>query len=181
MKDVGSLIDAFHRLHQHDSRSALDLAVVGDGELRGELETRAARGPASGRIRFLGATDRDAALGLIHRAAALVLPSLTSEGCPNVILEAFAVGTPVLTSDLPAAAHMIDQGAAGGLFPRRDPSRLATLLGDLGAGRLPVDRWREAGHRLLTERHDPERIFERYESLYARLRASPGRGNDLPT
>jgi glycosyltransferase involved in cell wall biosynthesis len=174
MKDVGTLIDAIHRSHADEPDHALDLVIVGDGELRRPLERQARGGPAALRIHFLGATDRTLALGLMRRARGLVLPSVSSEGCPNVVMEALALGTPVLTSDLPAASHMIDAGAAGAVFPRRDPARLAALLRELHAGRLPVDQWREAGRRLLAERHDPNRIFGSYESLYSRMMAGQG-------
>ncbi len=169
MKGIETLISALHRVHTDEPDRALDLVLVGDGELRVPLERQARDGPASARIHFLGEMDRRRTLGLVRRAQGLVLPSISSEGCPNVVMEALSLGTPVLTSDLPAAAHMIDAGAAGAVFPRRDVARLAALLQALGAERLPVDRWREAGLRLLAERHDPERIFARYESLYGRL------------
>lgn len=85
----------------------LRLTLVGDGPLRTDLERLAAELNIEGRVQFAGRVDdRDVLLGLVAAADVFVLPS-TAEGMPNAVLEALAVGTPVLaTTDLTVLADL---------------------------------------------------------------------------
>jgi glycosyltransferase involved in cell wall biosynthesis len=99
-KDVLSLLDAF------DATAAalgaeLGLTIVGDGPepYAAEVRARIAESRYGKRIRFLSGADRETTLRLVSRAGALVFPTL-AEGFGLPILEALALGTPVVASDL---------------------------------------------------------------------------------
>jgi glycosyltransferase involved in cell wall biosynthesis len=77
------------------ARRNVDLTVVGDGPMRGELEILAAS--VHPRARFVGHLPREEALALIARAHKLVHLS-DAEGAPTVIREARALGVPVLAT-----------------------------------------------------------------------------------
>ena len=81
MKDVGTLIEAFHRAAASEPSFRLDLRLVGSGSLLDTLRKMASSGPAPDRIHFLGTRPHGDCLGLIRDAEALVLPSRASEGC----------------------------------------------------------------------------------------------------
>lgn len=85
-KNVGRLMEAFAELGEGT------LTIVGDGPLRAELERSAPPG-----VRFTGRLDRDGVLAELHRADALVLPSLI-EPQGQVVLEALACGLPVVAT-----------------------------------------------------------------------------------
>jgi glycosyltransferase involved in cell wall biosynthesis len=78
------------------------LRIVGSGNLSytQELKTLAAHLGVGSQVRFMGAMNRDDALDLMKHAGAIAFPS-TAEGFGLPILEALALGTPVITSDLP--------------------------------------------------------------------------------
>lgn len=103
--------------------SAPELRIVGDGELRGELE-RLANGYPQIPIRFLGQLSGDAAQSEIARARLLVLPSEWFEGFPMVIREAFAFGTPVAASEIGPLPSIVESGISGVLFKSADPGAL---------------------------------------------------------
>lgn len=103
--------------------SAPELRIVGDGELRGDLERLAARHPEIP-IRFLGQLPGDAAQSEIARARLLVLPSEWFEGFPMVIREAFAFGTPVAASEIGPLPSIVESGVSGILFKSADPCAL---------------------------------------------------------
>lgn len=168
MKDVATLIDAVRVTTRRDPERSLNLVLCGDGSLRADLEARAA--DAAPRIRFTGNASYDAALALIRGARVLVLPSVSSEGCPNVVLEAMALGTPVLASDLPVLRDLLDDGAAGGLFRRGDADALASLLLDVAHGEAPVQQWTAHALDRLATHHDPDRVFAACEDVYRSLR-----------
>jgi len=105
--------------------SAPELHIVGDGDLRGELEQLAATAPEVP-IRFLGQLGGVAAQAEIARARLLVLPSACFETFGMVILEAFALGTPAAVSKIGPLPSIVRQGENGVVFA---PGDAQSLLG----------------------------------------------------
>jgi glycosyltransferase involved in cell wall biosynthesis len=97
------------------------LVLVGDGPLRGELETQVRSLGLIDAVRFAGPTAHSS-LPTWYRAADLtVLPSL-SEGIPNVLLESLACGTGFVASDVGSVREVSD-----------DPNRDLVPAGDADA------------------------------------------------
>ncbi len=84
--------------------SPIRLKIVGDGPLT-ELVRQAAAESSS--IEYLGRRNSAEVFDLLRSAEFLVFPSEWYEGMPRTVIEAFAVGTPVLASNLGATASMI--------------------------------------------------------------------------
>ena len=89
------LIEAITELESRDDLPALEVWLVGNGVLRAELEALARKKVSRHQIQFVG--HQDNAPAWITKADALVLPSLF-EGMPNVVLEAMAIGVPVIAT-----------------------------------------------------------------------------------
>jgi glycosyltransferase involved in cell wall biosynthesis len=83
----------------------------------------------SDRVVFLGAVDGDDKAALLHRAAALVLPSY-SENFGNAVLEAMAAGRPVVVTPEVGLAPVVREAGAG-IVVEGDPDRLGPALRDL--------------------------------------------------
>ena len=109
--------------------SAPELRIVGDGDLRGELERLAATVPEVP-IRFLGQVSGAVAQAEIARARMLMLPSECFETFGLVILEAFAFGTPAAVSNIGPLPSIVRQGKNGVVFAPGDP---LSLLGAVRA------------------------------------------------
>ena len=101
--------------------NALPLKIVGDGPLSGFVEDAARQNPA---IEYLGRLSPDEVPQLMGRAEFLVFPTECYEGMPRTVIESFAVGTPVLGSNLGATATMIVPGETGFHFT---PGNIADL------------------------------------------------------
>ncbi len=109
------------------------LAIAGDGEHRGALETHAARLGLADRVRFLGRV-RDARLGDLYRAAEVfVLPTRSLEGFGMVTAEALAAGLAVVATDAGATGEVLADVAGARLVPASAPERLADALRGLVA------------------------------------------------
>ncbi len=160
-KDHTTLIRAFaaHR-RQHSSR----LMILGEGPLRDTLEKLAADLDVSAHVRFLG--FRRNPLPYMRRACAVVLSSVY-EGLGNVLIEAMACGTPVVSTDCPyGPAEIVENGRFGRLVPTRDHIALACALDPFlreqfpsgmlraRAGEFTVER---AAERYLALARDPQR------------------------
>lgn len=95
-KNVGTLIEALDGVLRSRPRAAA--IIFGDGPLREELELRVHRCDARDRIRIFSHTNELEAW--MNRADVLVSLSLF-EGSPNTVLEAMAIGCPLVVSDIP--------------------------------------------------------------------------------
>jgi len=89
------------------------MKVLGDGPLADRVRQVAARAPE---IEWLGHRSLDETYQLMQNAAFLVLPSVSYEGFPRVLVEGFACGTPVIASRISPMTELIDDGVTGLLF-----------------------------------------------------------------
>jgi len=85
------------------------LRVAGDGPER-DLVVDAAR---RGHLEYLGPLPSDAVSRAMRTAVAVVVPSTCFEGFPMVVLEAYALGTPVIASRIGSLAEVVEDGATG--------------------------------------------------------------------
>ena len=87
--------------------SAPSLTLLGDGPLRGALQEQAGDASTAGRVHLAGRVDDATTLAATVAAADLLVHPATFDGMPNAVLEALAVGTPVLaTTDLKVLADL---------------------------------------------------------------------------
>jgi glycosyltransferase involved in cell wall biosynthesis len=105
------------------------------------------------------------------RMNGVLLPS-QFEGSPNVVLEAMALGVPVLASPVGDVPNMIDDGRTGLLLPRLDASTLAEGLLRLRAlGGEERDTLGRRAREHVAARFAMDRVAERYLQLYRSLLA----------
>jgi glycosyltransferase involved in cell wall biosynthesis len=105
----------------------VELLVLGDGPERGRLEREAESLGVSDRVRFLGAGTRDDALALF-RAADAVLVTSAWENLPHAVLEALAVGTPVIATTVGGIPEVVVDGENGLLVPPHDVDAVARAV-----------------------------------------------------
>ena len=97
-----------------------------------------------------------------------VLPSYR-EGTPVTVLEAMAMGLPVVATDVPGCREAVIQGETGFLVPPRDVERLTQAIRQLIEDPDLRRRMGGAGRTRAVERFAVERIVEQYLDLYAEL------------
>lgn len=148
------LVEVLSLLRGEDVR----LLVIGDGPLEAEMRARAEALGVLGRIEFRGALPHEAALEAIARGAVLLLPSLW-EGLPIVLLEAMAIGVPVVASAVGGIPEVVEHEGTGLLVDRHVPERYAEAVRRLlhepdlrarittGARRLVAERFSWAAVR----------------------------------
>ena len=124
-KDYPTLIRAFAALRAH--REAR-LVILGEGELRETLEAMVARLGIADDVAFLGFVDNPYAW---MRQASLFVLSSAWEGFGNVLAEAMACGTPVVSTDCPnGPAEILENGTWGQLVPVGDAQALARAISE---------------------------------------------------
>jgi|CXWL01.1.fsa_nt_gi glycosyltransferase involved in cell wall biosynthesis len=126
------------------------LLIAGAGEHEVALQASTAALELTAQVRYLGKAAPGEVRALLAQAAALVVPS-TYEGMPLVVLEAMALGVPVVASAVSGIPEVVcnggDDPATGWLVPAEDPGALAAalleLFADPGAGRARGDAGRQ--------------------------------------
>lgn len=151
-KAPGMLIEAVSRLKSEGV--AFELTFAGDGELRSEIEAAIARHGLAGRVRIAGFSDESAVRSFIREARALVLPSF-AEGLPVVIMEAFALGRPVVSTFIAGIPELVETGKNGWLVPAGSLEHLTAALREvLVAPVARLEAMGRAGRERVIERHD---------------------------
>ncbi len=103
-------------------RAGVEALFVGDGPLRAELARRYPE------VRITGWQGPEDVQRALRDAGALVFPSIWYEGQPLTVLEAKALGTPIIVSDGCAGRDCVEDGVTGFWFRRNDVDDLAEAL-----------------------------------------------------
>ncbi len=130
------------------------LVFVGDGSLRTEIETAIAQFNLHNRIEITGWASNSQVREQILAARALVLPSF-AEGLPVVIMEALALGRPVISSCVAGVPELIEHGKCGWLITPGSLEDLTVTMGKVL--QLPVEKLKQIGQtggELVAQRHN---------------------------
>jgi glycosyltransferase involved in cell wall biosynthesis len=141
----------------------VSLLIAGDGEQRPALEQRAHQLRLNGRARFLGRQPSLGVLELLRAADAAVLSS-SWENFPHTVVEALAVGTPVISTSVGGVGEVVRDGENGLLVPPRDPDALADAMRRFFADAQLRERLRGAAAGSITA-YTPQRVFGEIERL----------------
>ncbi len=130
-KGLDCLIAACAVLRERDQDFRCE--IVGYGEEQDRLQARIHGLGLEGRIRLVGKLAREEVIETYARAAVYVQPARIAadgdrDGIPNVLLEAMAMGLPVVASRVSGIPELVADGINGLLVPADDPAALATAI-----------------------------------------------------
>ena len=106
--------------------ASVTLEIVGEGEMTAQAKAYAQAHNI--KVTFHGFQSGENLYAIIRRARAVVLPSEWYENAPISILEAYALGTPVIGANIGGIPEMVREGETGVLFPYGDSEALAQTL-----------------------------------------------------
>lgn len=170
MKRQDLLIDAFARLLPDCPE--LRLVLVGDGDLRPEIERQ---------VDQLGLDDRVVLAGTIadmpplYDALDLFVQASNSEGLPNVLLEASAAGLPIVATAAGGSGELVRDGETGLLVPVDDLDALTSAMRvAVSDARLRL-RLGSAARDLVGRDYGMDRFLSEYAGLYREMMATERR------
>jgi glycosyltransferase involved in cell wall biosynthesis len=152
-----------------DGHDDVVVVSVGGEKFPGDLErlrSQARERGIDGKIRFLG--SRPDALDFVAEAAVFVNPA-DVEGLPVAILEAMALGKPVVATAVGGVPSVVIDGETGRLVPPKDPVSLASAVAELLAKPELRHSLGTKGRDLIESRYGLARMVERYEDLYEQV------------
>lgn len=139
-KDHHTLLKAFAEL---PSGTGTGLALLGDGPLEAEIHAEIARLGLHDRVKLVAGETNP--FRWLKHADALVLSSRW-EGSPNVLVEALAMGVPVVSTDCPSGPReILADGRFGELVPVGDAAALSAAIGRTLAARVDAEQLVERG------------------------------------
>jgi glycosyltransferase involved in cell wall biosynthesis len=122
----------------------------------------------SAQVELRGLLDHASVIDLMQTASVVVIPSIVPDCCPTVVLEAMAVGRPVVAAARGGIVDLVADGVTGVLVAPGDPADLSVALS-------AVVQNREAAAAMGRAALERARVFtasvvvERIETLYQRL------------
>lgn len=144
----------------------LHLTLVGDGDLRPQIEAAIARHALQSRITLTGWQDEARVRDTLAASHALILPSF-AEGLPVVIMEAMAAGRPVIATAIAGIPELVTPDT-GWLVPAGDAAALAAAIRTLAATpRATLSQMGHAARARVLARHDIDTEAEKLTILIA--------------
>ncbi len=172
--NVGALAEKKGHIHLLEAMTQLEggrLDIVGDGELRSDLERRVGELGLGDRVRFLGERPKQEVAQRMRDADLFLLPSL-AENLPVVLIEAMASGLPSVATRVGGVPEMIDS-ESGALAEPGDPQALAQAV----RSALDKDFDPQAMAARARERYGYEAISGRWTEIYEELLSRRGRSS----
>ncbi|HQR31398.1 MAG TPA: glycosyltransferase family 4 protein [Blastocatellia bacterium] len=162
--NVACIVRAFAIIQRH--RADARLIIAGDGTERAELERLAAELKLTG-VEFIGRVEY-AQMPSVYDSADIYLNSPNLDNFPNSIMESFAAGLPVVTTDAGGIPYLVSEGETGFLVGCGDHSAMAEkalrLLADQNLASRIAQQAREECEQYSAE-HEQRRWMEVYQNL----------------
>jgi phosphatidyl-myo-inositol dimannoside synthase len=171
-KGFATLVEAAARV------PGVHVVIIGDGDLRAELERRARELGAP--VTFTGALERGQAARALAAADVMAVPSVVDragnvDGLPNAMLEGLASGRAVVASRVAGIPDVVEDGVNGLLVPPGDAAALAEALRTLAAAPVLRDRLGREARRRAEQRLSWSSAARAFEESYAQAAALDAR------
>ena len=141
--------------------------IVGEGPEAERLQARIVEHNLTSQIRMLG--FRDDLLNIFRSLDLFVIPSVEGDTIPQVLMQALAMGLPVVSTTTGSIPDVVQDGVTGYVVPPRDADALAdrivALLGDPG---LRMDMGRR-GRAMVERDYSLSRMLDRLEDVYRKV------------
>jgi glycosyltransferase involved in cell wall biosynthesis len=167
-KGVRTLLEAWEDLD-------CPLTIIGDGPLSGVVQ-----GASNDRIVWLGRQPREVVQREMQSAEFLVLPSMGVEMFPVTVVEAFSCRLPVICSDLPSLATLVEPDVTGLKFSAGNPAALAACVRSATGNPASLAAMGGRAAEIYQQRYTPEANYRHLVTLYQSL-LSPALGAGLQT
>ncbi len=165
-KGIDVLIQALARLNS--SKAGLELWLVGEGPLHGELEQLVRDLDLKTRVKFLGSRNRAEIWKLMHQCTLFVLPS-RAEPFGIVLLEALACRKPVIATAVGGIPEIIEHGKNGILVEPENPEVLSTAIETVLQDKELQEIMGWNGYETVKHRFQWETAATRYVSVFQGL------------
>lgn len=156
----------------------IEYTILGDGPLKEQLQQLIQQLNGGDKVKLLGWQQQDEVIEQLNRAHILLAPSVTSqdgdqEGIPVSLMEAMAMGLPVISTYHSGIPELIENGVSGFLVPEREVDALVEKLRELIEYPDVYTRIAEAGRIRVEEEFNIDTLSDRLLEIYHQLILNP--------
>jgi glycosyltransferase involved in cell wall biosynthesis len=149
------------------SHPQVRVLLIGDGETRRDVEAEIARRGLQEHVKLMGWRSNAEVRQMLGNARALLLPSF-AEGLPIAIMEAHALGRPVITTFIAGIPELVDRDS-GWIIPAGSVPEIArAMIAALEAPPAELAKMGREGRRRVVEAHDINRNARALCELFVR-------------
>jgi glycosyltransferase involved in cell wall biosynthesis len=141
------------------------LKIFGEGPERAFVE-QALRAGAVENVELVGHVDGPRLRRELAECTALVLPAMWYENNPHAVLEAYALGRPVVATDIGGLPEIVIHGETGLLVPPGDATALREAIRLVMEDAALAERMGKRGRQLVEASHSPEVFYEGLVAAY---------------
>lgn len=167
-KGLDCSLQAVHHLIQMFPSFPIEYRIAGDGPLANSLKQLAQEWGVSEQVSFLGSLEQTEVIRHLREADAFLLTSI-HEWLGMVLLEAQAVGVPVVAVRIGGIPEAVDPGRSAILVPPRDPQATAAALARLLKNPDQRLRMGQAGRQHVEKHFDIDGLNDKLEQIYREL------------
>jgi glycosyltransferase involved in cell wall biosynthesis len=164
-KGQSILLEAFSKVVLHYPMS--HLLIVGDGPEEAKLKNITTELDLRGSVTFIPFTRNP--VDIYNILDILVVPSLSKEGLPNVILEAFAMKVPVIASNIGGVSEVVKNYNTGYLINPGNVDELANALLEIWEKKEIYQLMSKNGRSLIEGHHDRKKQFFKFKKYFESL------------
>lgn len=162
-KGISDLLNVFGHM------ASLKLKIAGTGPMEASLfETAQAQG--IGNVEFLGYQEPGDLKKLIANARAVIVPTLMHDNYPYSVLEAQAMGKPVIASKLGGIPEMVKHEKNGYLYEPRNHFDLKARIQDLEKDKSQIERFGKAGRARVEKENGEDEHYKKIIEIYKSLK-----------
>ncbi len=170
-KGIDCFLQAVAIIANRTPKNSVGFKIAGAGPMFTSLKNLASKLKISDKVEFLGFVSE--LESLMSLAYAIVIPSY-SEGLPNVALEAFATGKPLIASNVGGIVDLYKYNPDAILLvePKNPPDLADKILETLNNPKL-AEAMSNAGKDIIEKHLSTDKVARRYEQLYSKIVKSP--------
>jgi len=161
-------ISAIKRLLKEFPELHLEYHIAGGGELERQLRKQTEELDLVKTVKFLGPLKQEEVIRRMQNAHLFLLPSI-AESLPIVLMEAQAVGLPIVATKVGSVDQAVIDGKAGFLVPKQDVRSLTKKLKYLIEHPELWAKMGLAGRKYVEEKYDINKLNNKLEKIYKRL------------
>lgn len=148
--------------------------IIGNGELRESLEKLIEKLKVEKIIKLMGWKKRQDVIEILNKSDALLAPSITSnkgdkEGIPVVLMEAMAMGLPVISTYHSGIPELVEDGISGFLVPERDVDGIVEKLSYLIENPKMWSAMGRAGRQRVEDKYDMNKLNDELIQIYKQV------------
>jgi len=145
------------------------LVVIGEGSLKNEYIELSKNLKIDKHVKFVGEKKQTELVDYYNKANILILPSVDIEGFGNVLVEALACKTPVITTNIVGLVKDISNSRSGIIVEPKSSTQLSMAIIKLLGNQTLLEKMGDNGRKLVEEKYSWKKVADKVNNVYKEI------------